>query len=116
MTRDPYVASPFRYENKFDNDAYFADINARGYSSGGMTEGPGDGTSDSIPATIDGQQQAALSTDEFVIPADVVADLGNGSSEAGAQVLYAMMERIRQARHGTTEQPRDIDPAKLLPR
>jgi hypothetical protein len=82
---------------------------------GGVTKGPGDGTSDSIPASIDGQQEAALSTDEFVVPADVVSDLGNGSSEAGAQVLYAMMDRVRQARHGTTQQPRDIDPGKLLP-
>jgi hypothetical protein len=82
---------------------------------GGHVKGPGDGMSDSIPATIEGQQPAALGNDEFVVPADVVSDLGNGSSEAGAQVLYAMMDRIRQARHGTTEQPPEIDPGKFLP-
>jgi len=80
-----------------------------------MTKGPGDGLSDSIPATIEGQQPAVLSAQEFVVPADVVSHLGNGSSEAGAQVLYDMMDRIRHARTGNKQPARQINPAKLIP-
>ena len=58
---------------------------------------------------------ARLTENEFVIPADVVADLGNGSSSAGAKQLYAMMDRVRQARHGTTKQPPEVDVMKLMP-
>jgi len=71
--------------------------------------------SDSVPATIEGIQEARLADGEFVIPADVVADLGNGSSNAGSKKLYAMMDRIRQARHGTTDQPPEINMRRLMP-
>lgn len=68
------------------------------YSDGGrMVKGPGDGVSDGVPAVIGGGQPAALATDEFVLPARVVAELGNGSSEAGAKKLYAMMDRVEAA-------------------
>jgi len=80
-----------------------------------MLSGGGDGMSDSIPATIDGTQPARLADGEFVIPADVVADIGNGSSKAGAKQLYAMMDRVRQARHGTTKQPPEVNMKKVLP-
>ena len=70
-----------------------------GYSDGGrMLRGPGDGVSDSIPATIGGKQPARLADGEFVIPARIVSEIGNGSSEAGARKLYAMMDRIQKAR------------------
>jgi len=70
-----------------------------GYSDGGrMLKGPGDGVSDSIPATIGGKQPARLADGEFVIPARIVSEIGNGSSEAGARKLYAMMDRIQNAR------------------
>ena len=85
---------------------------AGGYLNGGSV---GDGMSDDIPATIDGTQPAALSTNEFVVPADVVSGLGNGSSDAGAQQLYAMMDRIRKARTGTTEQAPEINAKKYMP-
>jgi hypothetical protein len=75
-------------------------------------KGAGDGMSDSIPANIDGKQPAALANEEFVIPADVVSHLGNGSSEAGAKQLYAMMDRIRKARTGTKKQGKQINPQK----
>jgi len=65
---------------------------------------------DEIPSSIDGEQPAALSHGEFVIPADVVSHLGNGNSDAGAQKLYEMMAKIRKARTGTTEQGKEIDP------
>jgi hypothetical protein len=81
----------------------------------GMLSGPGDGMSDSIPARIDGKQEARLATGEFVIPADVVSHLGNGASEPGAKVLYAMMDRVRKARTGTPEQGKEINPDKFLP-
>ena len=80
--------------------------------TGGML---GDGMSDDIPAMIDGDQPAALSDGEFVVPADVVSHLGNGSSDAGAQQLYAMMDRIRQARTGNKEQGKEINPKKMMP-
>jgi hypothetical protein len=81
----------------------------------GYLNGPGDGMSDSIKATIDGHQPARLADGEFVIPADVVSHLGNGSSKAGAKVLYAMMDRIRQARTGNPKQGKEIKPNKFLP-
>lgn len=73
------------------------------YSDGGrLLRGPGDGVSDSIPATIGGKQPARLADGEFVIPARIVSELGNGSTEAGSKQLYAMMDRIQQARRKTT--------------
>jgi hypothetical protein len=77
--------------------------------------GGGDGMSDSIPATIEGNQEARLADGEFVIPADVVSHLGNGSSKAGAKQLYSMMDRVRQARVGTKKQGREIKPKKFMP-
>ena len=88
------------------------------YSDGGrMLKGPGDGMSDDIPAVIHGDtpQPAALADSEFVIPADVVSHLGNGSSDAGAKVLYKMMDRVRKARTGTTKQGKQITPDKFMP-
>jgi hypothetical protein len=75
-----------------------------GYSDGGrLLKGPGDGVSDSIPATIGRKQQPArLADGEFVIPARIVSELGNGSTDAGAKKLYAMMDRVQRARGKTT--------------
>jgi hypothetical protein len=76
--------------------------NLGGYSDGGrLLKGPGDGVSDSIPATIGNRQPARLADGEFVIPARIVSELGNGSTDAGARKLYAMMQRIQQARGKT---------------
>ena len=74
------------------------------YSDGGrLLKGPGDGVSDSIPATIGKKQQPArLADGEFVVPARIVSELGNGSTEAGAKKLYAMMDRVQRARGKTT--------------
>ena len=86
-----------------------------GYSDGGrMLKGPGDGMSDNIPATIAGKQPARLADGEFVIPADVVSHLGNGSTDAGAKQLYAMMNRVRKARTGNPKQGKQIKPAKYM--
>jgi hypothetical protein len=72
------------------------------YSDGGrLLRGPGDGVSDSIPATIGNKRPARLADGEFVVPARIVSELGNGSTEAGARKLYAMMERVQSARKGS---------------
>jgi hypothetical protein len=78
--------------------------------------GSTDGMADKVPATIDGQQQAALSDGEFIVPADVVSHLGNGNSNAGAEQLYGMMDKIRKDRTGTTKQGTQINPNNYLPR
>lgn len=69
------------------------------YSDGGrLLRGPGDGVSDSIPAVIGKKQPARLADGEFVVPARIVSELGNGSTEAGARKLYAMLDRVQAAR------------------
>jgi hypothetical protein len=81
--------------------------NLGGYSDGGrLLRGPGDGVSDSIPATIANKQPARLADGEFVVPARIVSELGNGSTEAGARKLYAMMDRIQKARSKTVGKDR----------
>ena len=89
------------------------------YQAGGkLLRGAGDGMSDDIPAVIRGKgvQRAALADGEFVIPADVVSHLGNGSTEAGAKKLYKMMAQIRAARTGKTKQAPRVNADKYLPR
>ena len=88
-----------------------ASLGTQGYYLGGPT----DGMADQVPATIDGVQPAALSDGEFVVPADVVSHLGNGNSDAGAQQLYSMMDRVRQTRTGTTKQGPEINPTGMMP-
>jgi hypothetical protein len=87
-----------------------------GYSDGGrMLKGPGDGMSDSIPATIGRKQPARLADGEFVVPADVVSHLGNGSTDAGAKKLYTMMDKIRKARTGKKKQAPAVKADRYLP-
>ena len=88
-----------------------------GYSDGGrLLRGPGDGMSDNIPAVIGKKQPARLADGEFVVPADVVSHLGNGSTEAGAKHLYAMMDKIRKARTGKKKQAPQVKAEKYLPK
>ena len=90
--------------------------NLGGYSDGGrLLKGPGDGVSDSIPATIGNKQPARLADGEFVIPARIVSELGNGSTEAGARKLYAMMDRIKKARSKAKNIAADTKSDKHLP-
>jgi len=90
--------------------------NLGGYSDGGrMLKGPGDGMSDSIPASIAGKQPARLADGEFVVPADVVSHLGNGSTDAGAKKLYGMMDKIRKARTGKKKQAPAVKAHKFMP-
>ena len=85
-----------------------------GLAKGRYLRGETDGMADKIPSSIDGVQPAALSHGEFVIPADVVSHLGNGNSDAGANQLYKMMDRVRKDRTGTTKQGKQINPDKYL--
>jgi hypothetical protein len=86
------------------------------YSDGGrMLKGPGDGMSDSIPGVIGKKQPARLADGEFVVPADVVSHLGNGSTDAGARKLYSMMDKIRKARTGKKKQAPQVKTDKYLP-
>ena len=105
------------------------DLHAAGAAQGGLMgmarggkampprylRGETDGMQDKIPSNIDGVQPAKLSHGEFVIPADVVSHLGNGNSDAGAKVLYSMMDRVRQARTGNKKQGKQINPEKFTP-
>jgi hypothetical protein len=86
-----------------------------GMAKGGYLDGDGDGMSDSIPATIEGKQPARLADGEFVIPADVVSHLGNGSTKAGSKRLYAMLDKVRHARTGNKKQGKQIKPEKYMP-
>lgn len=89
------------------------------YSDGGrLLRGPGDGVSDSIPASIGDKRPARLADGEFVVPARIVSELGNGSTEAGARKLYAMMDRVQKARGKTVGKDRvavNSRAEKLLP-
>lgn len=86
------------------------------HRGGNFLSGGGDGMSDDIPAMIGTKQPARLADGEFVIPADVVSHIGNGSSKAGAEKLYAMMDKIRQERTGRKRQSPQIKAEKYLPR
>jgi hypothetical protein len=87
-----------------------------GYSDGGrLLKGPGDGVSDSIPASIGSKQPARLAEGEFVIPARIVSELGNGSTDAGAKRLYAMMDRVKAKRAKTKNIAADSKAYKYLP-
>jgi hypothetical protein len=90
-----------------------------GYAAGGnprLLKGPGDGMSDNIPATINGRQPARLADGEFVVPADVVSHLGNGSTDAGAKILHRMMTQVRKERTGNPKQGKQINPNKFMPK
>jgi len=103
----PYFLSPsapqprevLSYKSGQDNSS------GSDYAKGGYLNGPGDGMSDHIPATINGKQPAKLSDGEFVLPADIVASIGNGSNKAGSKKLYAIMDKIRQSKYGRKTQP-----------
>ena len=111
--------SPMVYtEKKADGGiASLRDGHLGSYSDGGqLLRGPGDGVSDDIPATIADKRPARLADGEFVIPARIVSELGNGSTEAGAKKLYAMMDRIKKARRSAKDIAADTKTDRYLPR
>jgi hypothetical protein len=90
-----------------------------GYAAGGsprLLRGPGDGMSDNIPAVIGRRQPARLADGEFVVPADVVSHLGNGSTEAGAKKLHSMMDNVRKARTGKKKQAPAVKTSRFIPK
>ena len=91
------------------------DFDTSGVQVEGMINGEGDGMSDEIPGVIEGGQNLRVSDGEFIVPADVVSMLGNGSSNAGAKELYDMMDRIRVAKTGKTRQLPETDAEDFLP-
>lgn len=122
----PYSSSaaPVMGRKNFEDPTYTvkaAEGGIMGLARGGSAkpprylDGATDGMADKLPTNIDGGQAAALSHGEFVIPADVVSHLGNGNSEAGADQLYKMMDRIRLARTGSKKQGKRINPEKFTP-
>jgi hypothetical protein len=89
--------------NGYSSGGGLKSYNLGDYSDGGrLLKGPGDGVSDSIPASIGDRQPARLADGEFVVPARIVSELGNGSTDAGARKLYAMMDRVQKQRGKTT--------------
>lgn len=124
MAANPYRAaedSPTEYMAGLGKTLYDQKKKFEYAQGGNVTEprflsGGGDGMSDSIKANIDGHTEARLADGEFVVPADVVSHLGNGSSKAGAKQLYDMMDRIRKARTGNKKQGKQINPHKFLPK
>jgi hypothetical protein len=100
------------------NAAHGGIMSLGGYADGGnprLLKGPGDGMSDNIPATFANKQPARLADGEFVVPADVVSHLGNGSTDAGAKKLHDMMTNVRKARTGNPKQGKQINPNKFIP-
>jgi hypothetical protein len=81
----------------------------------GQVRGNGDGMEDKVYGNIEGRQKVALSRDEFIVPADVVSGIGNGSSNAGADKLYKMMDRVRKARTGIKKQGKQIKGDRYVP-
>jgi hypothetical protein len=97
-----FLRSADPFGNNFAAGGNVQGYNLGGYSDGGrLLKGPGDGVSDDIPAVIGDRQPARLADGEFVIPARIVSELGNGSTDAGAKRLYAMMDRIQAGRKKT---------------
>jgi len=119
MSRDKFEAAQNAPMNPAGRFAAGGVSHLGDYSDGGrLLKGPGDGVSDSIPATIANKRPARLADGEFVVPARIVSELGNGSTEAGARKLYAMMDRIQKARGKTTGKNRvavNSRAEKLLP-
>lgn len=117
-------STPIHYD-PLTSQQYGAPV-GQGYASGGVTphgsegllRGPGDGQSDGIAAVIHGKQgtePVRLADNEYVVPADVVAALGAGSSAAGAKAMDAMLARVRKAAYGHTQQMRPVNHSKVMP-
>lgn len=101
------------YDRNFGTDATAELI--RGYADGGVVSGPGSGVADLVPGSIDGREDVRIASGEYVIPAWAVAALGDGSTEAGAKVLDAMVARLREAGSELIKGSDAINPSEFLP-
>ena len=123
INTDPYMVQQAQQAQQAQQTQNAASGGIMGYSLGGyahggnprLLRGPGDGMSDDIPATIGQRQPARLADGEFVVPADVVSHLGNGSTEAGAKKLHGMMDKIRMAKTGKKKQAPQLKTDKFIP-
>jgi hypothetical protein len=109
--RSPYVAPGPEYKSI----QTMAQGGLTGYKEGNMLRGQGDGMSDEIQASIGGEQDVLLSDGEYVVPADAVAMLGNGSTDAGANRLDEMIARLRMKKYGRDKQPPEMKAEKVMP-
>jgi hypothetical protein len=91
------------------------DVDKTAARSEGMLKGPGDGMDDRIPAKVEGGQDVLLANNEYIVPADVISALGNGSSDAGAEHMDKMLDRVRTAAHGKSTQQKKVSADKVLP-
>jgi len=115
LVRDGFVV-PADVVSHFGNGSSEAGLKLLASKIGATPiKGDGDGMSDSIKTNIDGVQEARVANDEAYVSPEMVKKLGNGSPEKGARKLYAMMDKIRKARTGSTEQGKEIDPDKFMP-
>lgn len=101
------------YDHHFGTDAT-AEL-MRSYADGGVVSGPGSGVADLVPGSIDGREDVRIASGEYVIPAWAVAALGDGSTEAGARVLDAMVARLREAGSELIKGTEPINPSEFLP-
>ena len=120
INTDPYMVQQAQQDQQTQNAASggIMGYSLGGYAHGGnprLLRGPGDGMSDDIPATIGERQPARLADGEFVVPADVVSHLGNGSTEAGAEKLHGMMDKVRMAKTGRKKQAPQLKTDKFIP-
>ena len=122
--KNPITDRVINVAHSSPDDYYYSGYSSMpGAASGGVIkaatgrylQGPGDGTSDSIPATIGNAQPARLADGEFVIDARTVSEIGNGSSNAGAKNLYDMMERVHRERK-RAKRGQDSNADRFLPR
>lgn len=109
------AAKAYGNQDQYTGGGGMAHGGIAGLKTGRYLQGATDGMADKLPTTIDGNEPAALSHGEFVVPADIVSHLGNGNSDAGAKKLYSMMDKIRMARTGTKKQGKEINPDKFMP-
>jgi hypothetical protein len=103
-----------RYQQAFGEEA-MNDLMGRVRPPGGRIRGAGGGLDDLIPGTIEGRKQVRLADGEFVVPADVVGHLGDGSTDQGVRKLYEMMDRVRHSKTGSKKQPGPVKDRKVLP-
>jgi hypothetical protein len=103
-----------RYQQVFGDEA-MRNLSSKVRAPGGRIRGAGGGLDDLIPGTIEGRKQVRLADGEFVVPADVVSHLGDGSTDHGVRKLYEMMDRIRNTKTGSKKQPGPVKDRKVLP-
>ena len=121
LPEDQAEAVVNRFVDEFGSEAFailrrqVLQGNVPGAQTEGKINGNGGGMDDKVPGMIGDQQPVAVSPGEFIVPADVVSGLGDGSTDAGVEELHGMMDKVRKERTGMRQQPRPVDKAKVMP-